>query len=343
MTMEMELIKRYIYAVSQKLPAKQRADIEKELQGLIEDMLDERVQGRKPGEKDVEQVLLELGNPSELAEKYRETKRYLISPEMFSNYLLVMKIVLISIGIAMAVIFAIETTLNPANIMEYFVDGLVSFLFGCFQGFAWVTIIFGIIEYAGIDKEKLGIKGVLGWKPSDLPLLPDHRTDIKISTPISSIVFNILFMVMFTFSIDQLGRWVSRGDSPLTVVPIFDEQVFRGFLPFFLALIALSIFKDIILLIKRRWTLRLIGLEIFLIFLYFVFALFLFADSTVWNPDFMQQLVQSGVVPADGEGFETVSRIWNDSREYILNLIGIVLVIHVITLVVKAFRIKNFV
>ena len=40
----MDLINRYIYAVTQKLPESQRADIEKELHGLIEDMLEDREQ-----------------------------------------------------------------------------------------------------------------------------------------------------------------------------------------------------------------------------------------------------------------------------------------------------------
>ena len=41
----MDLINRYIYAVTQKSPESQRADIEKELHGLIEDMLEDRGAG----------------------------------------------------------------------------------------------------------------------------------------------------------------------------------------------------------------------------------------------------------------------------------------------------------
>lgn len=41
----MELIDRYIYAVTKKLPQKQREDIEKELRTLIDDMLEERCAG----------------------------------------------------------------------------------------------------------------------------------------------------------------------------------------------------------------------------------------------------------------------------------------------------------
>lgn len=48
-TKVMDLINRYIYAVTQKLPESQRADIEKELQGLVEDMLED--QGSRQGDR----------------------------------------------------------------------------------------------------------------------------------------------------------------------------------------------------------------------------------------------------------------------------------------------------
>ena len=67
----MDLVDRYIYAVTQKLPQAQRRDIADELHGLIEDMRDERAETSKTSENDIEEVLLELGNPRELADKYR--------------------------------------------------------------------------------------------------------------------------------------------------------------------------------------------------------------------------------------------------------------------------------
>lgn len=37
-----DLIERYVYAVTKRLPAKLRADVSRELYGLIDDMLAER-------------------------------------------------------------------------------------------------------------------------------------------------------------------------------------------------------------------------------------------------------------------------------------------------------------
>lgn len=83
----MEMVDRYIYAVIQRLPQPQREDIAEELRSLIEDMLEERVHGRGITNKDEEEVLMELGNPKHLAQKYRGGKRYLISPEYFLSHL----------------------------------------------------------------------------------------------------------------------------------------------------------------------------------------------------------------------------------------------------------------
>ncbi|MFF2157255.1 permease prefix domain 1-containing protein [Paenibacillus chitinolyticus] len=63
----MEIIDRYIYAVTQRLPEQQRDDIKRELQSLIEDMLEERMPTGQASKEDVESVLLELGPPNELA------------------------------------------------------------------------------------------------------------------------------------------------------------------------------------------------------------------------------------------------------------------------------------
>lgn len=148
----MELIERYIYAVTNKLPSRQRADIEQELRGLIEDMLEEQLQGREATTEDVQRVLSELGDPREMANRYRDTKQYLIGPELFSSYLSVLKIVIIAVSIAFAVIFCVEAFLEPRPIAELFFDHLFGLIVGYFQAFTWVTIVFALIEFSTIRK-----------------------------------------------------------------------------------------------------------------------------------------------------------------------------------------------
>ena len=80
------MINRYIYAVTRELPEKSRKEIANELKELIDDMLGGMNQAMSAEEK-IEQVLRELGNPKELANRYRGKSRYLIGPKYFDKYL----------------------------------------------------------------------------------------------------------------------------------------------------------------------------------------------------------------------------------------------------------------
>lgn len=337
----MELIERYIYAVTNKLPTNQRADIEKELRGLIEDMLEEQLQGREATDEDVQQVLAELGDPREMANRYRDAKQYLIGPELFSSYLSVLKIVIIAVSIAFAVLFCIESLLEPRTIAELFIDHLLGLIIAYFQAFTWVTIIFALIEFYTIRKGRSHkLSGSGAWKPSDLPQLPDHLTEIKRSGPIASIIFYTIAAGIILLSIEHIGVWWFQGQQP-TVIPIFDEAVFRSFVPVILALFALAVIKNIAMLIKRRWTLSLIGAEILLSLLSFLLALWMFADQTVWNPDFIQQLIDSGMMSAASDLHDIVLRVWDTLQDMILYIISIIFIIDIVIWTVKGYRIKQ--
>ena len=80
------MIERYIYAVTRELPEQYRAEIADELEALINDLLT-GMDMDVPEERKVEAVLRELGNPKELANRYRGKERYLIGPKLFEQYL----------------------------------------------------------------------------------------------------------------------------------------------------------------------------------------------------------------------------------------------------------------
>lgn len=73
---EKQLIERYVYAVTKRLPQSQREDVGLELSGLIEEMAQDRP---------VEQILQEMGDPALLADSYRGAERYLVGPNYFDS------------------------------------------------------------------------------------------------------------------------------------------------------------------------------------------------------------------------------------------------------------------
>lgn len=209
--------------------------LKQELQGLIEDMVAERVKDGKHIDAATEAVLLELGHPNLLAAKYRGNRRYLVSPALYDGYLSLLKIVITSIVVALSVVFAIESILDPLQVLEHFTTYVVSLLNAAVQGFAWVTITFAIIEYAGVPSTMIGLEASKDWKPSKLPPIPDPSTAIKPSEPIAGIICSVLVLVLLTFSLHLLGVFVlHEPDSPSArlshrlqcpVVPICPDHV----------------------------------------------------------------------------------------------------------------------
>lgn len=313
------MINRYIYAVTQRLPQSQRDDISEELKGLIEDMLDERVQDGKVTDKDVEGVLLELGNPKRLAQSYRGTRKYIIGPELYDSYVSVLKIVLLSLVAAMTIGFAIEIVINPPAILDHFVDYIVSFFTIIPQGIGWVTFGFVVIDYSGGGKiQAKHLNMDKDWKPADLAPIPDPKRQIKRGETIFSIAFYVLFIALFAFSSDYFGVFIFNDDKPFTIIPFLNEETLSIYLPLLILILGLSILKETLKLISGKWTLKLVLYAGLINAVSLVVVFFMVSESDFWNPDFMQELTSAGIITKGNEGYRTIANIWNASTFWVL-------------------------
>ncbi|MDF2520894.1 MAG: hypothetical protein K0R84_1522, partial [Clostridia bacterium] len=174
----MDMINRYIYAVTKRLPEKQRDDIEKELRTLIDDML-EKYDGEEAYETKVQKVLLDLGDPEILANNYRAAKRYLIGPQNFDNYMLILKIVMGAVFLGISISSAITGILAAEKNLIDIVASYIGILFSALlQAFAWVTIAFAIAEHNGVKvNDHVQMKDT--WNPAQLPPVPDKKAAIS--------------------------------------------------------------------------------------------------------------------------------------------------------------------
>lgn len=334
-TKVMDLINRYIYAVTQKLPESQRTDIEKELQGLVEDMLEDRGVGVETASlEEVEQVLLELGPPVEMAARYRGRERYLIGPGLINSYWSVLRIVLYSIAVALGIVYIIDFFTSTEPTAEKLLELLVSLLSVGIHGFAWVTVIFAFIEYRGARQVPND-----PWKPSELPAIPEPAARIKPIEPVLGILFSVLFFVLFTFSINLIG--VHRFDENSIAIPVFEQAAFAKYLPLIWLLTAFSIFNEARKLITRKWTPQIAVMHVIFNVASVIVTVILFSDMTIWNPTFMDQLVQAGLVTPGDEAYETVKSIWDRSRDGLIYVIVIITLIDTISVVMKWFRGKE--
>ncbi|MFD2923997.1 HAAS signaling domain-containing protein [Halobacillus naozhouensis] len=306
----MEIINRYVYSVSKRLPEAQRKDVADELRGLIEDMLEERVQDREVTEEDVEMVLLELGHPRILARKYRGEKRHVIGPELYDLYILVLKIALISTIAVNTAIFVIQVIVNPMNILDYFVSFIVSFFTVIIpMVFGWTTLGFALAEYFSEGRmEKLELEK--GWKPSSLPAVPDEKRQIKRSEPITGIVIYVLLIIMLAFSNEYFGIWIFREGELSGVIPFLNENLYSSVMILAFILFGSGIVKEYLKLFYEKWTYKLVTFITIVNVVSIGLILFLITGFQIWNPNFMNELIQYGMITRGSEGYDVISQIW---------------------------------
>lgn len=326
-----ELTERYLYAVTKRLPAAQRADIEKELRGLIEDMLADRTADAEATPKDVESVLLELGKPAELAAKYRGSKDYLIGPDYFALYIMVLKIVLAGVSggltIALLVGFIAGERANIFGSIGNYFSSLISALF---QAFGWVTVIFAIMQKynAKIDEENKT------WNPKELPEVPEKKARINKSEPIAGIVFTVLALLLLNTVPGIIGVfWLGEAQAH---IPVFDMTVFTRMLPLINVVFALSILKEVIRLVIEKYNLKLAAAVTVINAVSLMIVLYVFSSPAIWNAEFITQLqaIKGFEMPADFD----LAYHWSRVPLYFSGIVSFSYILDTLTSIFKAAR-----
>ena len=291
-----ELIERYIYAVTRRLPVKMRGDIDKELSGLIADMLEERCGDMTPTETDVRVVLTELGTPSQLAAKYDPNGECsLIGPKYFPVYLRVLTITLTagSIGMVIAMIMSVITGEVTGTWIEMLCEALANIWNTLLAAFAMVTAVFAFLEYKKVDissDEDL----------MKLPTVPSDKEKISRADSVVSIVFGVVLLVIVLFAPQLLGAYITKAgsESGVTLVPIFNTDTIRSMWYLFVIGFGADIFNSCYRLIIGRYNLKVAVVTAITSIINTVSAAFILLNDKVMNPEFGQLFAEA--VAADG-------------------------------------------
>lgn len=278
-----DLIDRYIYQVMKNLRTKNKNDIEEELRTLISDMLEDKANEDEPSQHAIDDVLKELGRPSDLAAKYSDGSNYLISPAIYPTYHMVMKIVLYAtlFGIIIASVVSLFTASNlnwytaPAKLFSDIFNGLLI-------SFAYVTIIFVILERTGVRFSEKSTE----WNPASLPAAPSRELEIPIRRPIANIVFSVIIAVILVVAPQIIGAYYI-GDST-RVVPIFDMDVLRSVLPLFIVIISLGICKSIWEIVEQKISMRYAIFAAIVDVIQLIILITLLTKFPIWNSDFIE-------------------------------------------------------
>ncbi len=305
----MEVIDRYVYAVVKRLPEKSRAEVERELRSNIEDMLPDDYE-----EADVHQALLSLGNPAALAEQYRETKRYLISPELYGNYIYVLKIVSIVALIALPIAAFAEVLTDDRGdgpfdlLIRAFVQSILMAFQAAMPVFGIVTLIFAFLERVDKKYSQWPYTGK-PWTIKDLNEVPArHPRVIARSESIFSIVISVVFGIAICFY-PELLAWYSNDNGDWSSVPIFNESELRPYIPFLLALTAFSVVIATLKLIQQKWTAHLAWLNVLVNVCDIAFICTFFLDPSLVSDAFITTFATN--LEADPDTFRG---IWDNSK-----------------------------
>jgi len=324
-----DIVDRYIYDVTRRLKEEQRADIDRELRTLIDDMLEDKAEN--PSKEDIDKVLTELGKPSNLASKYRDTKMYVIGPALYDTYILVLKIVMAVSAFGVSIALVIDLIANPINAVEMFakfIGGIVSALI---QSFGFVTLAFFITERVNSDKLPLKTE----WKVSDLLKIPENTSKIKRSEPIVGIIFTVIFIIALNLGYKFLGIYIVTDK--LYIIPVFDIDVFRSYLILIDIFLGLSAVKEFGKFITGRYTPALCGLIIVVNVVSLILVFFIFTNNNIWNPNLVNELNNISGYNAP----ENIDKLYDGLRKFFTLIFIIPILIDTVVTSIKTFNIKK--
>lgn len=162
---------RYVAATLRRLPARQRPDIERELRTSIADAVDDRLEaGTAPAAAEVA-VLTELGDPARLAAGYADRPLHLIGPDLFLDYVRLLKTLLAVVVPAVAAAVGLVRGAQEAPLATLLGDILGAAITAAVHIAVWTTVLFAVIE------RRPGLRHLRAapWQPSALPEPPTRR------------------------------------------------------------------------------------------------------------------------------------------------------------------------
>lgn len=243
-----DLIDRYVWAVAKDLPGGQRDDVARELRATIEDMVD----AREPQDDDaVREVLLELGDPAELALSYTGGRRYLIGPGLYPMYSRLLRLLLL-------IVVPIVLVISLVDELWYRADGSASgiaqsvnaaFQTGVMITFC-VTLVFFVIERAGTGHADVARRG--SWDPASLPALSEKR-QITLGDTIWSLALLTLLIAWIPWQ--QSHSVFHSAGGP---IPFLAQDLWSGWIPAFIAVVAVSMGIEVWKYVTGRWTVPLV-------------------------------------------------------------------------------------
>lgn len=292
-----DMVDRYVWAVARDLPKSMRDDVAREVRATIEDMLEAR---GSSDDETVRDVLLELGDPAELAAGYAGTKRYLIGPALYPAFVKLLRtVLLVALPIVAAATLAGGLLSRDTGVWTSMLSALnAAFMTGVMIAF-WVTLAFFFIERSGkAGSRSQRAKG--DWRPESLPQVAEPRT-ISLAETALSLVALTLLVAWIPW---QRTHSVIHTDG--VPVPFLADYLWEAWIPVFIAIVAVSMGIEVWKSVSGRWTRPLVIANIVADVVFAAFVAVLLGTQQVVDPEFLAAFEARTGLAFPGEVVSTV-------------------------------------
>ncbi|WP_433287148.1 permease prefix domain 1-containing protein [Micromonospora sp. CA-244673] len=276
------LTDRYLAATLRTVPAARRAEIETELRGSIEDMIDgRRADGRNAATAERE-VLTELGNPAQLAARYADRRLQLIGPTYYLAWERLMKLLLSFVPATVGIIVGLLDATDGKNPGGAVGAGVATALEVAVQIAFWVTLVFAVLERTNTSLH------LPAWTVDQLPEVQTNRqiTLVDVAAAIGWLVLVIAYL-----PIQHFHSFVPSGDGNL---PILDPALWSFWLPFLIAVLVATIGLEVAKYRAGRWTWPLVAVNAVLDLAFAVPVIWLMSTDRLLNPEFVDRFAWLG-------------------------------------------------
>lgn len=289
-----DLIERYIYAATKRLPKKTRNDVSEELRTLIDDMLTERCGEVVPEEKDIKIVLTELGTPNELYEKYNpDSKKCLIGSPYYSTYKYVLKIVLVCVIFGMilstlvsGIVDILSTDLITEQsyaepLINIIVNLIINISSGVLGAFTFVTLLFAFFYHKDINIDTTD-------NFDDLPPIPKENQTISKADSIFGIAISVVFLVVF-LAAPQIFCTIHFGETT-EITPIFNVDTIRATWYIIVMFSIVGIIREVVKLIDGRYSKKVMITTVIANIASALLSFWWLTNDKIMNPNFTENI-----------------------------------------------------
>jgi hypothetical protein len=188
----MDLLQKYLNAIKPLLPRKTKEDILREISDDILSQMEDKAEAlnRPLNEDEQAEIIRKHGHPVFAAARYGAT-RYLIGPEIFPLYWLILKISIVTALVVRLIVELVGVLLSP-NPAHAWLGALLKIPTVLIPVFFWVTAVFAAYEFC---QSFFNLRVRVPWDPRSLPGLEEHVATIPRSHSFAELFFGIAGLI----------------------------------------------------------------------------------------------------------------------------------------------------